>query len=129
MQTQEEAIKRCPGKQTLKHICAPIPPVLHLYFIGSKKYFVLLFLHESRIKLISNQFDYKLTLHQVQSCFLKLFEINIIPSHSNQPSSLPFELIDRFLYEDKIDFKLIKIQLCKAKMSVMRVGYWTPATS
>ena len=37
-------------------------------------YFILLFLHESRIKLISNH----------------LFEINIIPSHSNPPSSLPF---------------------------------------
>ena len=65
----------------------------------------------------------------MHSCFLKLFEINIIPSHSNQPSSLPLELIDRFLYEAKIDFKLIKIQLCKAKMSVMRVGSRTSATS
>ena len=64
----------------------------------------------------------------MHSCFLKLFEINITPSHSNQPS-LPFKLIDRFLYEAKIDFKLIKIQLCKAKMSVMRVGSRTPATS
>ena len=65
----------------------------------------------------------------MRCCFLKLFEINIIPSHSNQPSSLPLELIDRFLYEAKIDFKLIKIQLCKAKMSVMRVGSRAPATS
>ena len=78
------------------------------------------FLHESRIKLIFNQFDEKLTLHQVHSCFLKLFEINIIPSHSNQPSSFPLELIDRFLYEAKIYFSLIKIQLYKAKMSVIR---------
>ena len=62
----------------------------------------------------------------MRSCFLKL---NLIPSHSNQPSSLPLELIDRFLYEAKIDFKLIKIQLCKAKMSVMRVGSRTLATS
>ena len=58
-----------------------------------------------------------------------LFEIYIIPSHSNQPSSLPLELIDRFLYEAKIDFKLIKIQLCKAKMSIMRVGSRNMATS
>ena len=113
----------------LKHICASIPPVLHLYFIGSKKCFILSFLHESRIKLISNQSDEKLTLHQVHSSLLKLFDINIILSHSNQPSSLPLELIDRFLYGAKIDFKLTTIQLCKAKMSVMRVGSRTPATS
>ena len=68
-------------------------------------------------------------LHQVRSSFLKLFEIKIIPSHSNQPSSLPLELIDRFLYEAEIEFKLIKIQLWKAKMSVMRVGPKMPATS
>ena len=61
----------------------------------------------------------------MRSSFLKL---NLIPSHSNQPSSLPLELIDRFLYEAKIDFKLIKIQLYKA-ISVMRVGSRTPATS
>ena len=65
----------------------------------------------------------------MHSSFLKLFEINIIPSHSNQASSLPLALIDRFLCEAKIDFKLIKIQLCKQKMSVMRVGSRTPATS
>ena len=47
----------------------------------------------------------------------------------NQPSSLLLELIDRFLYEAKINFKLIKIQLCKEKVSVMRVGSRTPATS
>ena len=58
-----------------------------------------------------------------------LFEINIIPSHSNQPFSLPLELTDRFLYEAEIDFKLIKIQQCKAKMSVVRVGSRIPATS
>ena len=64
----------------------------------------------------------------MHSCFLKLFEINIIPSYSNHPYSLPLELIDRFLYVAKIDFELIKIQLCKARMSVMKVGYRTPAT-
>ena len=57
LQTQEEAIEKCPGKQILKPICASIPPVLRLYFIGQKNYFILLFLHEIRIKLISNQFD------------------------------------------------------------------------
>ena len=65
----------------------------------------------------------------MHSSILKLFEINIIPSHSNQPSSLHLELIDRFLYGAKIDFKLIKIKLCKAKISVMRVGSRTSATS
>ena len=65
----------------------------------------------------------------MHSCSVKLFEINIIPSHSNHPSSLPLELIDRSLYEVKIGFKLIKIQLCKAKMSVMRVVSRRPATS
>ena len=62
------------------------------------------------------------------SSFLMLFEINIIPSRSNQPSALPLELIDRFLYGAEIDFKLIKIQQCKAKMSVLRVGSRIPAT-
>ena len=65
----------------------------------------------------------------MHSSFLKLFEFNLIPSHSNQPSSLQLVLIDRFLYEAKIDFKLTKIQLCKAKMFVMKVGSRTPATS
>ena len=46
-----------PWKAELKPICASIPPVLHLYFVGYKKYFILLFLHESKIKLISNQID------------------------------------------------------------------------
>ena len=63
------------------------------------------------------------------NCFLKLFEINILPSHSNQPSSLPLELVDRFLCEGKTGLKFIKIQHCKAKMSVMKVGSRTPATS
>ena len=39
------------------------------------------------------------------------------------------EFIDRFLYERKIGVKLIRIHLCKAKMSVMRVGLRTNATS
>ena len=42
---------------------------------------------------------------------------------------MPFELIKRFLYEAKIGFKLIKIQLCKTKISVMRVGSRRPAIS
>ena len=42
---------------------------------------------------------------------------------------MPIELIDRFLCEAKIGLKLIKIQLCKAKVYVMRVGSRTPATS
>ena len=41
LQTQEEAIERCPGKQILKPICASILAVLHLYFICQKKYFIL----------------------------------------------------------------------------------------
>ena len=41
--------------------------------------------------------------------FFQVHEINIFPSHSNQPSSLPFELIDRFQYKGEIGFKLIKI--------------------
>ena len=56
-------------------------------------------------------------------------KINRFPSRSNQPSSLPLELTEQFTYEGKIDFKLIKNQLCEAKMSVMRVGSRTPATS
>ena len=47
----------------------------------------------------------------------------------NQLSSFPLELIDRFLYDAKIGFKFIKIQLCKANVSEMRVGSRTPATS
>ena len=65
----------------------------------------------------------------MHSSILKLFEINKSHLISNQPSSLHLELIDRFLYGAKIGFKLTKIQLCKAKMSVMRVGSRTPATS
>ena len=65
----------------------------------------------------------------MRSCFLNVFEINIIPSRSNHPSSLPFELIDRFLYEAKIGFKLIKMQLCKTKISAMGVRSRTPAKS
>ena len=38
-------------------------------------------------------------------------------------------MVDWFLYKEKIGFKLIKIQLCEAKMSVMRAGSKAPATS
>ena len=65
----------------------------------------------------------------MHSCFLKLFEMNIFPSHSNRGSSLPSDFIDQFLYKEKIVFKLIKIQLCEAKISITRVGLRTPATS
>ena len=54
-------------------------------------------------------------------CFLKPFEINIFPSHSNHPSSLPLELIHRFLYNEEIRLKQIKIQLCEVKMFVVRI--------
>ena len=65
----------------------------------------------------------------MHNCFLKLFEINIFSSHSNRPSSLPSEFIDRILYKGKIGFKLIKIQFCEAQMSVTRVGSRTTGTS
>ena len=65
----------------------------------------------------------------MHSCFLKLFEINIFPSYSNHPSSLPLELIGQFLNKGKTGFKLIKIQFCEAKMSVMRFRSTTPSTS
>ena len=42
---------------------------------------------------------------------------------------MPIELIDRFLYEGKIGFTLIKIQLCEVKVFLMRIGPKTPATS
>ena len=45
----------------------------------------------------------------------------VLPFHTIQPSSLPLELLDQFVYQEKIGFKLIKIQLCEAKMSLMRV--------
>ena len=35
---------------------------------------------------------------------------------------------NRFLYKGKIAFKLIKIQLCEAKMCVMTVGSKEPST-
>ena len=70
-----------------------------------------------------------LTLYQVRSCFLKLFKTNMFLSHSNEPSSLSVELIDRFLSEGKIGFKLIKIHLCDVKMPVMRAESMTPATA
>ena len=50
----------------------------------------------------------------MRSCFLKLFEIDVFLSHSNQPSSLQFKLIDWFLYEGNIGFKFIKIYLFNA---------------
>ena len=65
----------------------------------------------------------------MHSCFFKLFEINVFPSHRNQPSFLSLELIDRFLYIRKTNFKLIKIQLRDAKMFVIRVELGTLATS
>ena len=49
----------------------------------------------------------------------------MFPCRSNQPSLL-LELIDQFLYERKIGFKLINTQLCEAKISVMRVGLRAP---
>ena len=49
----------------------------------------------------------------------------MFPCRSNQPSLL-LELIDQFLYERKIGFKLIKTQLCEAKISVMRFGLRAP---
>ena len=65
----------------------------------------------------------------MHNCSLKLFEVNVFPSHSNQPTSLSLELIDRFLYKWKIDFRLIKIQLRETKISVVKVGLRTLATS
>ena len=67
----------------------------------------------------------------MHSFLLKLFEIDILLSYEHQPSSLPLELTDRFLYKGKACLKLIKIQLCEAKMSVVvvRVRSRTPATS
>ena len=38
-------------------------------------------------------------------------------------------MIEPFPYNEKFGFKLIKIQLYTAKMSVVRVGSRTPATS
>ena len=53
----------------------------------------------------------------MHSCFLKLFEITIFLSHINPIS------------KGKIGFTLIKNQLYKAKMYVMRVESRAPATS
>ena len=41
---------------------------------------------------------------------------------------MPLELTDRFLYETKIGFKLIRSSYVK-QVSVMKVGSRTPATS
>ena len=54
--------------------------------------------------------------------FVKPFEIDVCPSDSNYTPSLPFKLIDWFLYEGNIYFKLIKIQFWVAKAYVMIVG-------
>ena len=43
----------------------------------------------------------------MNSRHVKPFEIDIFPLHSNQPFSLPLELIERFLYKGKIGLKLI----------------------
>ena len=94
-----------------------------LVFCRLEKYFILLFLHESWVKFISNQFV------SCTAVFSNYLYINIFPSHSKQPYSVPLELIDRLLCKRKIDFKLIKIQLCEAKISVMGVESRTPATS
>ena len=64
----------------------------------------------------------------MRSCFPKAFETDKFLSHSNEPSSL-LELTHQFLYEREIGFKLINIQLCEAKISVMRVRCGTPAKS
>ena len=64
----------------------------------------------------------------MRSCFPKAFETDKFLSHSNEPSSL-LELTHQFLYEREIGFKLINIQLCEAKISVMRVRCRTPAKS
>ena len=52
-------------------------------------------------------------------CFLQLFQVDIFRSYKKQSeSSFSFKLSDCLLYEGNICFKLIKIQLCKAKMFV-----------
>ena len=84
-----------------------------LVFCRLEKIFYNLFLHESWVKFISNQFKWTLTLYEVHSCFL--LKINIFTSHSNQSSSLPLELIDQFLY--------------KGTIGLMRVTSKVPATS
>ena len=103
-----------------------------LVFHRLEKVFYTFILTREQNKINSIRFQssrLKVNTSSSAQLFSQAFEINIIPSHSNQPSSFPLELIDRFLYEAKIDFKLTKIQLCKAKMSVMRIGSRTPATS
>ena len=63
LQTLEEAIKRCSAKQILKAYLCFYSFCLTLVFYRLEKVFytsetvLLFFLHESRIKLISNQFD------------------------------------------------------------------------
>ena len=60
---------------------------------------------------------------------LNYLKKNMYPSNSNQSSSLQLELIEQFLYEGKIGWKSIEIQLWDAKMSVMRVKSRLPAIS
>ena len=55
---------------------------------------MLLSLHESWVNFIFNQFNQTVTLYQVHSSFLKLFEINVFSFHSSQPSSLRLEHMD-----------------------------------
>ena len=123
------AIERCPGKQIVKHILCFYCPCPTLIFYRFEKLFYTFILTREQNKINFWSIWLKVNTSSSVQHLLKLFEINIIPSHSNQPSSLPLELIDRFLYGAKIDFKLTKIQLCKAKMSVMKVGSRMPATS
>ena len=63
------------------------------------------------MEFISYQFNHGDMSNSSSSAqlFFQVHEINIFPSHSNQPSSLPFELIDRFQYKGEIGFKLVKI--------------------
>ena len=91
----------------------------------------------------------------MHNCFLKLFEVNIIPSHCNQPSSLSLDWLTNFCikrksssnwlthslpmdsfsipwkHQNTVRFlnKWVKIQSCEVKMSLMRVRLRTPATS
>ena len=56
------------------------------------------------MKFISNQFNdgpiIKLNVNTLSSAQLKLFEINILPSHTNQLPSLSLELVDQCLYKE-----------------------------
>ena len=54
--------------------------------------------------------------------FAKFLRTPFLTEHSWETAS------NRFLYEGKIGFELIKIQLCEAKMCVMTVGSKKPST-